>query len=410
MSSGILLIDKPEGVTSFDVVSQLRHTLQTKKVGHAGTLDPFASGLLVCAYGSATRLLPYITHQYKTYDTTIRLGTSSSTDDCDGDIYPQSLLIRQKMEDLLRTLPPSDIDTPSQKMWCDVEEIVNTYFMGPIAQTPSKYSAVRINGKHAYELARAGEEVDIAPRSVIISSFNITKCKIIANENGIFCDIDARITCSAGTYIRALGRDIGERMGLKAYLTSLRRIAIGDFSVAGSLGARAACVKKIIKNGDTKVLSRIYWQDNNVRSYILSPAYVARTSMPWWDITQEERDNLRYGKKIILSSSQRHHIYEHERCERKTREGEVYRHQIIPSNESLSQKNPSMDMEAAIFCSSLSCEQEHKNEHEYEFQEAGSQISPSFSKTPPEHLISLVRASQIGKDLWELKPKVVFND
>jgi tRNA pseudouridine55 synthase len=198
IKNGFLVIDKPSGITSHDVVAKARKDLNTRKIGHAGTLDPMATGVLVLGVGDGTRLLQYITAGVKKYDATVKLGQLTSTDDKDGEVIKETEI-------------PADIAATFAKQ------------TGKIMQKPSKVSAIRIDGKRAYDLVREGIEVDIPPREVEIYDLKINA---IRNQ-----EVDISVTCSAGTYIRAIARDCG------GHLTALRRTQVGifDLSMAGTL-------------------------------------------------------------------------------------------------------------------------------------------------------------------------------
>lgn len=206
---GFLLIDKASGVTSHDVVAMARKRLNTKKVGHAGTLDPMATGVLVLGVGLATRLLTYITDGKKSYEATILLGASTHTDDKDGD-----LIATAEKEDLAKITNESIS-----------AELKN--FVGKIKQRPSTVSAIKIDGKSAHARVRAGEQFEIPERDVTIDEILIRQIR--NKEKGI--EIDLSITCSAGTYIRAIARDLGERLKVGGHLTSLRRTLVSPFSI-----------------------------------------------------------------------------------------------------------------------------------------------------------------------------------
>ncbi len=203
---GIVLVDKPSGPTSHDVVAKMRKLFNTRKVGHAGTLDPMATGMLVIGVGRATRLLGFFTAHEKEYLGTVCLGVTTTTDDAQGEV--------------LTTTSTAQI---TQSM---ILEAVRE-FRGPIMQQPSAVSAIKIDGKRAYARVRAGEEVDIPPRSVIIHDLEILN--ITRNEAADTFEVELRVVCSAGTYIRALARDIGNKLGVGGHLTVLRRTRSGVF-------------------------------------------------------------------------------------------------------------------------------------------------------------------------------------
>jgi tRNA pseudouridine55 synthase len=203
---GIVLVDKPAGPTSHDVVAKMRKLFNTRKVGHAGTLDPMATGMLVIGIGRATRLLGYFTAHDKEYLGTVRLGVSTTTDDAQGELVAQVSV---------------DHITESEIL----EAVRN--FRGPIMQQPSAVSAIKINGKRAYARVRDGEEISIPFRNVLIHDLEIIEIQRLPELAVI--DVKVRVVCSAGTYIRALARDIGEQLEVGGHLTELRRTRSGVF-------------------------------------------------------------------------------------------------------------------------------------------------------------------------------------
>ncbi|MEY4312134.1 MAG: hypothetical protein RLZZ571_904 [Actinomycetota bacterium] len=202
---GIVLVDKPEGPTSHDVVAKARRIFGTRKIGHAGTLDPMATGMLVLGVGKATRLLGYLTATDKEYLGTIRLGQATNTDDAQGEITSSASTAKITDEDILNAVRD---------------------FRGPISQKPSSVSAIKVNGKRAYALVRGGEEVDLPARDVMIHDFEIIS---ITHEKDTI-DVKVRVVCSAGTYIRALARDLGIKLNVGGHLTELRRTRSGKFT------------------------------------------------------------------------------------------------------------------------------------------------------------------------------------
>lgn len=208
--NGFLLVDKASGLTSHDVVAKIRRRFGTKKVGHAGTLDPMATGVLVLGVGTATRLLQYVVDGTKGYEATISLGKSTVTDDVEGEILtvaPYSAL--EKISD-------STIYEALQQM------------VGEISQRPSSVSAIKVGGRTGHERVRAGEQFELPPRAVTISSIEIHS--ILRTENAISVAIS--VTCSAGTYIRAIARDLGATLGVGGHLTALRRTLVSPFTLA----------------------------------------------------------------------------------------------------------------------------------------------------------------------------------
>ncbi len=203
---GVLLVDKPGGMTSHDVVARARKALGTRKIGHAGTLDPMATGLLILGVEAATRLLTFIVGLDKTYEATIRLGASTDTDDADGEI--------------VAVTDAAAVD--SAAVSSAIADLT-----GEISQVPSRVSAIKVAGRRAYDLARAGEEVELAARTVTVSRFDVRD----ERRDGGFLDLDVVVDCTSGTYIRALARDLGAALGVGGHLTALRRTRIGPFGV-----------------------------------------------------------------------------------------------------------------------------------------------------------------------------------
>jgi tRNA pseudouridine55 synthase len=208
----VLLIDKPLDWTSFDVVRKLRPLVKTKKVGHAGTLDPLATGLLILCTGKFTKRINDYMAKEKEYTGTIVLGASTPTYDLESD--PQ---------------PGTD---PGFLTAAAVTETIARQFTGEIWQTPPIHSAIKVGGKRVYELARKGREVKLEPRRVIVSEFAITRFQLP--------DIDFRVVCSTGTYIRSLANDLGAVLGCGGYLGGLRRTRIGEFHVNQAMTMEAA--------------------------------------------------------------------------------------------------------------------------------------------------------------------------
>ncbi len=253
MPSGVVLIDKPTGMTSHDVVAQLRKKLSEKKIGHAGTLDPFASGLLVMGIGSGTKLLHHLFGLDKQYLATIRLGQATTTDDLEGDVVSEASAKSVSMEQIK-------------------EEIKN--LTGSIQQVPSSVSAIKIQGKRAYDLVRAGEEVVIPARSVEVYHFQPTsELRMV----GDFVEFDVTVDCSSGTYIRALARDLGTALGVGGHLRALRRTRIGEFSIADATSIESV--------GDFKPLLD-----------------VARKLFPVVELSSSQAQDIVHGKRLTLEN------------------------------------------------------------------------------------------------------------
>lgn len=250
--NGILLVDKPDGVTSHDVVARARRALNTRKIGHAGTLDPMATGLLILGVGPATRLLTFIVGLDKTYEATIRLGASTDSDDADG------TEIARADAAVLAAVTPDAVSAGIAAL------------TGRIQQVPSTVSAIKVGGKRAYDLARAGEQVELKAREVTVSRFAVTRMRTAAE--GI--DLDVVVDCSSGTYIRALARDLGADLGVGGHLTALRRTRIGPFDVAAAV-------------------------DIAPDAALASPAEVAAAVLGALPVTAEEARDLRHGKRLV---------------------------------------------------------------------------------------------------------------
>lgn len=213
---GLLIVDKPAGMTSHDVVSRVRRLCGTRRVGHAGTLDPMATGVLVLGINRGTRLLHYLVGADKGYAATIRLGVTTSTEDADGAIVE------------VRSTDGSDL-SPS------IIDAAVARLTGEIMQIPSAVSAIKVDGRRAYERVRAGENVVLEPRPVTIKSFSWLNARSIVLETGeTVLDLDAQVECSSGTYIRALARDLGKKLGTGGHLTKLRRTRVGAYEIAGA--------------------------------------------------------------------------------------------------------------------------------------------------------------------------------
>lgn len=212
MKSGFIVVDKDSGFTSHDVVAIARKSLSERRVGHAGTLDPFATGVLVLGVGNGTRLLQYITDGKKSYEGVIRLGSATTTDDLTGETVSSNLIGLSEIAD---------------------DAIVSALELqvGEIYQRPSNYSAIKIDGKRAYQLARAGVDIELKERRVSIYSLKVLQ--ITRHESGI--DIEISVDCSAGTYIRSIARDLGERLAVGGHLIALRRTAVMPFTLAEAM-------------------------------------------------------------------------------------------------------------------------------------------------------------------------------
>ncbi|MBX3094716.1 MAG: tRNA pseudouridine(55) synthase TruB [Cryobacterium sp.] len=254
-TSGILLVDKPGGLTSHDVVSRVRRAASTRKVGHAGTLDPMATGLLVLGVGSSTRLLTYLVGLDKEYLATIRLGVTTTTDDAEGEpmtVADPGSVARVKDDDLAREV---------------------ARLTGAIEQVPSSVSAIKVEGRRAYDRVRAGERVELSARSVTISAFDVLA---VRRDGGGDLELDVHVECSSGTYIRALARDLGAALGVGGHLTALRRTRVGPFSIDAAAELEGL----------------------DVAQRLLSPADAATTLFDAVQLTADEAKDLMNGKRI----------------------------------------------------------------------------------------------------------------
>jgi tRNA pseudouridine55 synthase len=205
--SGLVIVAKPGGLTSHDVVARMRRIAHTRRVGHAGTLDPMATGVLVIGLEKATRLLGYLALTEKTYEATIRLGQSTTTDDAEGEPTGGR---------------PAAGFVSVAALSKEIAQLT-----GDIQQVPSSVSAIKVNGQRAYKLTRAGQAPELAARPVTVYEFSVLRL----GETGDFLDVDVRVRCSSGTYIRALARDLGAALATGGHLTALRRTAVGPYSL-----------------------------------------------------------------------------------------------------------------------------------------------------------------------------------
>ncbi|MFC4336751.1 tRNA pseudouridine(55) synthase TruB [Salininema proteolyticum] len=251
--AGFAIVDKPQGITSHGVVAAMRRLLGTRKVGHGGTLDPMATGLLVVAVNKGTKLLTYVSGLDKTYDATIRLGEATSTDDAEGET--------------VAVKPAGDVSEAA------VREALAAQ-TGEIDQVPSSVSAVKIDGKRAYQRVRDGEEVVIKPRRVRISAIDVHAVR----REGEFTDVDVTVACSSGTYIRSIARDAGEALGVGGHLTALRRTSIGPFRLD-----RAKTLGELEEAG---------------RADLLPMGSSASLLMPSFTVSADEVRRLVMGQKI----------------------------------------------------------------------------------------------------------------
>ena len=256
MQHGFLVVDKEPGMTSHDVVAIGRRALNTRKVGHAGTLDPMATGILVLGFNNGTRLLQYITDGDKTYQATVVLGAATVTDDVEGEVI-------------------STADTSAvtdQQIHAELAKM-----RGTIMQRPSSVSAVKIDGERAYDRVRSGEDVVLPEREVTISQLDVLAIRQSADK----IEVDIEVTCSAGTFIRAIARDCGAALGVGGHLNSLRRSRVAGF------GLDRAVTLQQLKSGEFSTLDL---------------ADVARATFPVREIALDEKLELSFGRTLSANS------------------------------------------------------------------------------------------------------------
>jgi len=280
---GVLIIDKPPGLTSHDVVAQVRHILRERRVGHTGTLDPFATGVLVILIGRATRLAQFLSGLEKEYEAVIRLGYATDT----GDITGKP--VRKNEEDSI-----SEGESTGGQRWTKEEiEAALESLRGELDQVPPMYSAKKQGGRKLYELARRGEEVERKPVRVFIYEFEPihlaskpTAELLKDNLDGTF-DFEVRVACSAGTYIRTLAEDFGKRLGVGAHLAELRRTRVGDFPVA-----------------DAKTLEqlKLHFAEESLGK-IVYPPDEALARLPAVDLSADDVRRVRNGVSVKISQT-----------------------------------------------------------------------------------------------------------
>lgn len=255
---GIVVVDKPAGWTSHDVVARMRRIAGTRRVGHAGTLDPMATGVLVVGIGRATRLLGHISGHDKQYVATIRLGLATTTDDAEGEPLGGARADTIPMEALLAAIDP---------------------LTGPILQRPSAVSAIKVDGRRAYDRVRSGEDVQLEERPVLVSVFDILARR--PDPGSGVLDLDVEVACSSGTYVRALARDLGQALGVGGHLTALRRLRVGGFEVAEA---------HTIEQLETELV-------------VMDLAAAARAAFPVIQVTPADAAAIRHGRAIDLSAA-----------------------------------------------------------------------------------------------------------
>ena len=256
--SGIVIVDKPAGLTSHDVVHQLRKLYGTRKVGHAGTLDPMATGVLVIGINAATRLLGHLSGTTKEYQATIRLGASSTTDDREGELGERC--------------DTSHIDDAAIYVARESQ-------LGTVMQVPSSVSAKRVDGKRAHALVRSGEHFDLEAAQVRIDSLEIQG---INRESG-WIDIDVNVVCSSGTFIRAIARDLGSDLGVGGHLIQLRRTRVGPFTIENSVKLNELM------------------ESDNPSSRIIDMGKIAKQIWPHIVVSDSDRQKITYGQRLAVA-------------------------------------------------------------------------------------------------------------
>ncbi|MBM9465882.1 tRNA pseudouridine(55) synthase TruB [Nakamurella leprariae] len=288
---GLLLVDKPAGRTSHDVVGRVRWLLGTRRVGHAGTLDPMATGLLLVAVDRATRLLGHLALTDKQYLATVRLGRATDTDDADGTV-----------------LPPDDpaAVAAALRVVTDAQLTAGTAALtGALLQVPSSVSAIKVAGRRAYDRVRAGETVELAARPVTVHRFQIVAPprRLTLPAAGVSAtggtepveviDLDVVVDCTTGTYVRALARDLGRALGVGGHLTALRRTRVGPFTLDGA----ASVFDPAVPGPDDPDVADGSLGRALVAS-MLTPEQVARTTFPVRVLTAHEAAGLRHGRPV----------------------------------------------------------------------------------------------------------------
>ncbi|WKX72901.1 tRNA pseudouridine(55) synthase TruB [Streptomyces sp. XD-27] len=258
---GLVIVDKPSGFTSHDVVAKMRGIARTRRVGHAGTLDPMATGVLVLGVEKATRLLGHLALTEKEYQATIRLGQTTVTDDAEGEVT-------------------GSVDAGAVELGAVRDGIAA--LTGDIQQVPSKVSAIKIDGKRSYKRAREGEDFELPARPVTVSSFVLHDHRVTKAADGTtVLDLDVTVVCSSGTYIRALARDLGSALGVGGHLTALRRTRVGPYSLDAA-----------------RTLPQL---QESLR--VMPIAEAAAAAFPRWDVDEEQARLLSNGVRIRVPAA-----------------------------------------------------------------------------------------------------------
>lgn len=269
--SGLAVVDKPAGMTSHDVVSKLRRVMRTKRVGHSGTLDPMATGVLVVGVERGTKFLAHVVTHDKRYEATIRLGAATVTDDMEGDVLSRTAPINVTADDIHRGL---------------------ANLTGEIMQRPSSVSSIKIDGRRAHELVREGHEVVLPERPVTVFELTVSDIRPLTstgeeasfNDAAVaYIDVDIAVHCSSGTYIRSIARDLGEALGCGGHLTALRRTSVGPFAID-----QAKTLEELTSGAESG--------QEPEELLTLDLDHAMTTCFPTREITSEDGENLALGK------------------------------------------------------------------------------------------------------------------
>ncbi|MBL8148302.1 MAG: tRNA pseudouridine(55) synthase TruB [Blastocatellia bacterium] len=261
MYSGAVLVDKPAGITSHDLVAKVRKVLKQKRVGHTGTLDPFATGLMIVCFGKATRLVQFLTGEDKSYIATVRIGFATDTQDITGTKISEQVDTGSIDKEIIRTMLSS--------------------FVGKQEQIPPMYSAKKIAGQALYKLARKGEVIDRKTVTIVVKSINLVDEQIVV-KNDETREFTMMVDCSAGTYIRTLAHDIGQRLGCGAHLSGLKRVRIGDFGLEDSVS-----LEKLMSEG-------------SIEKFLLTPDRLM-SNYPKYVVADEQIEKVKHGQGLKVS-------------------------------------------------------------------------------------------------------------
>lgn len=277
---GVLVVDKPAGWTSHDVVARARRLLGTRKVGHAGTLDPIATGVLVLGVGRATKLLTWVVGADKEYLATIRLGQDTVTDDAEGEVTAS---------------PGATVDRLDRAALAAAVAALT----GPIEQVPSTVSAIKVDGRRAYARARAGEDVVLAARPVTVHAFEVGEPRPATAADGTgVVDLEARVVCSSGTYVRALARDVGAALGCGGHLTSLRRTRVGGYRLDVAVPMPGAVADDTPDGAGGVGAGAAADGPGAFAGALIGLAEAARAAFPVRELSADEARELSFGRSI----------------------------------------------------------------------------------------------------------------